>query len=419
MKREFKIPSIVGIVILLLAVMAGVYLTQSKVSFKSGASGDCSPNNLQTTNVTHNSASISFTTTSSCLTSVNVNNLTYNNYRSATSHIHYFEIKHLSEQTDYKFIITSGGQSLTQDSYHFRTAITPTNTIPTSNLAWGKVYNADRNTPAVAIVYLNIPGASILSSVVTTDGNWSVSLANTFNESKNNWFSPPLTPVSEDIVVISDDGVITQVTNTTNNNNPVPDIIVGTNSLEAPIITPSPQSGQIDSLTPILTTKKVDILNPKDGDILSTDRPDFFGSAPLNSTVIIEVHSAVVVNGQTVSDSSGNWNWSPPTGLPPGQHTITAKVQNASTGVWSTITRNFVVLAADNSNTGPQYVASGSATTPTPTLTPAPTSSPVPTVRATRPSVTIEPPVTGNSASTVLIVIASLIFFLISVRFIK
>jgi hypothetical protein len=415
-KKELKFPSILGIIFLLLAIGGGIYLTQSKAIFNSSASGTCQPDSVQVTNITNNSASISFLTTSLCTFSLSVNNQTFTDIKTTPSHLHYFEVKRLADLTDYKFTLISNGNPINSDQYIFKTGSSPGTTIPTSNLAWGRVFNQDKKTPATAVVFLNIPGASPLSSIVTTNGNWSVSLANSFNEAKNNWFSPPVTAIGEDIIVISEEGTPTQVSNTTDKNNPVPNITIGENFLSAPEETNKTVSGKLDLGAAPVIDKKVDIFNPKDGDILSTGKPDFFGSAPTDSTVIIEVHSSVPINGQTNSNTAGEWHWSPPENLPPGEHTITVKVQNKTSGVWETVTRKFIVLASDTQQ--PQFEASASASTPTPTIIP--TDTPVPTVRVAQVSTeSAAPPVTGNSLPTVIILVSALLFFIISVNFLK
>ena len=452
MKKELRFPTFIGLIFLIASIFAGVYLSGSTKIFNTKASGDCAPTNLQITNLTHTSASVSFTTSATCQANLEINNQTIQDLKSETSNtpdlstrIHYFDIRRLSEKTLYDFSIISGGTVYNDTEFKFTTGSTPTSTLPTSNLAWGKILAGDGKSPGNGLVYLNIPGAYPLSSIITSNGNWSISLANTFNESKNNWFTLPAETINEDIIVIAEDGTTTQIVNTSNRNNPVPDIIIGKNSLDPP----SPgenqniDTGQIGSQQQVSSSKKIDITNPKNGDMINVTRPDFFGSAPQNSKVIIEVHSPTLISGEATSDSAGTWHWSPPQNLEPGEHTITVKTQDPATGIWESITRSFTVLAADT-NTGPNFEASGSAITPTvvPTIVPttiptaAPTSVeptiiptiiptifitdvPVPTERATFPSTTIKPPVTANTIPTTMIIIFSCIFLLISFKLLQ
>ena len=62
MKNEKRFPTIIGIFFLVVTTFFGVKLTQNRTTTSSQASGDCQPVNPQITNITHNSASISFTT---------------------------------------------------------------------------------------------------------------------------------------------------------------------------------------------------------------------------------------------------------------------------------------------------------------------------------------------------------------------
>ena len=429
MNKEKRFPTILGLIFLIVCIAVGVYLTRSNTSLGSKASGDCTPVNPQVANITNSSADISFYTTALCSASVSVNNQLFSDIKlDVATKIHYFQIKNLKNNTVYNYSVISGGQSYNETSFSFETGSSPISELPTSNLAWGKVLAADSQSTVGAVVYLNIPGASPLSSFVTTDGNWSVSLANSFNDSHTDWFVPPQNPVDEDIVVISEDGTTTQVTNSTAVNNPVPNIIIGHDSLSAPLVTTIPV-GKITDTTSAVSEKAVDIFNPQENETLNVTRPDFFGTAPVNSSVVIEVHSDTIVSGNSQADSTGSWHWSPPSDLTPGQHTITVKVQD-SAGVWQTVTRNFTVLAADSG--GPAYEASGSATnlTPTATVKPLATSTPTPVIAVSQtPTATLQPTSvsvietaapstvsttlyqTGDSIPTYFLVLLSLILF--------
>jgi hypothetical protein len=425
MTTEKHFSTILGLIFLVVCIAVGIFVTRSRLILGSKASEDCHPQNPQVANITNSSADISFFTSADCSSSVSINGQITNDIKS--NKIHYFQIKYLSALTTYHYSIISNGQTFDQDAFSFKTGSQPNSSLPTSNLAWGRVLNSDKKTAGNAIVYLNIPGASPLSSFITTDGNWSISLASSFNDAKNDWFTSPATAADEDIIVISEDNITTQMVNSTSLNNPVPDIIIGQNSL-SPSVNQSISSGNLANITPVQTIQSLDILNPKDGETISNFRPEFFGTAPINSKVVIEVHSDTITSADTQSDATGSWNWSPPANLTPGDHSITVKVQDTRTGLWQTVTRNFTVLAANSGN--PVFSASGSATVATPTLTPtvitltsAPiltlTSTPTSVVRVAHPSTSSsEPPVSGNNLPTLMIISCALIFFFLSVKFI-
>ena len=293
MTTEKHFSTILGLIFLVICIIAGIFLTGSKLIFGSKASGDCRPLNPQVANITSTTADISFVTTAACSVSVSVNGqITTDVKPLSDSKIHYFQLKNLTADTAYHYLIISNGQSLDLPSYSFLTGSSPPSPLPVSNLAWGRVLNPDKKTAGNAIVYLNIPGASPLSSFITTDGNWSISLASSYNDSQKDWFVPLLTAVNEDIYVISEDNLTTQVVNNTGLNNPVPDIIIGQNSLTAPSL-PQTNSGILPGVTLVQNAQNLDILNPRNGETINNSRPEFFGTAPVNSKVVIEVHSDI------------------------------------------------------------------------------------------------------------------------------
>ncbi len=415
MRKEKSFPTILGLVFLVLTVFFGVKLAQRTTTTSSQASGDCEPINPQITNITYNSTSISFTTTSSCLSTLNIDNRVINDLKEKST-VHYFEVNGLSDSKVYQFSIISGGDNYSTDEYTFKTAKQPNNNIPNSNLAWGKVLKPDNNPADQAIVYLNIPGASPLSALVTSSGNWNIPLSTSFNESLSDWFSSS-PGVEENIFVISPGYDQTQIINNTSLNNPVPDIILGQNVFESPSITstsPDQESNQnlINGNYDLTNDYELDISNPKDNENLFTNRPDFFGTAQPGSNLKIEVHSSTAINSTTSVNEDGTWNWSPSQDLEPGEHTITV---TDDTG--NIITRKFTVYAAESSTS---FSASSSASVVTPTSAPTKTLTPTPTIKIT-PTVTPTPipvikpstssgiPKTGDSTPTVILLTLSLI----------
>lgn len=427
MFKEKKIPTILGLIILIGGVFVGVFLTNKNTNFISKASGDCSPKNPQVTNITDTSVAISFITESYCLSSLSINNQTINNLAvinsDQRSKIHYFDVTNLTAATDYEYSFINNGKTYNLSSYKLTTAQVPNGSIPSSNLAWGRVFTPELKAASKVIIFLNISGASPLSALVTTSGNWNISLANSFNEAKTDRFVPGKnTP--EEIIVIDQEKQTTQISANTSQNSPTPDIILGQNQFAQLPVTfdNSTNNGVLSSVTPVQSSQELDILNPKDNESISTQKPDFFGTGPINSVIKIKVESPVIYNGETTTNSDGSWNWSPPSNLTPGQHTITATV--IENGVEKVISKKFTVLAADNALA---FSASSSATitptnTPTPRLTPTavttltPTKIPTatvtaaPTVRTSKPSTSSGVPTTSTSFPTIFLLTISLFF---------
>ncbi|MFA5750181.1 MAG: Ig-like domain-containing protein [Candidatus Shapirobacteria bacterium] len=409
MKTEKHIPTILGLLFLLGAVFGGVILTKQNSNSITKASGNCEPINPQITNITYNSANISFTTSSDCLTNINLDNKTFLDIK-PKSKIHYFEINSLKENDEYSFTIISDGKNFSSDSFNFQTAKKPQKNIPSSNLAWGKTLTPEKKPATDAIVYLNIPGGSPLSALVTSSGNWNISLSTSFNESLTDWFTPA-SNIEESIVVISSGYNQTQIISNTSRNNPVPDIILGQNNFSLPEnIENSNNESLITTNNDLSVNKTLTISNPKDNESISSKKPAFFGTASPNSNLSVKVESPIVITDKIQVNNDGSWNWSPPQDLTPGEHTITITTEKDEI-----ISRKFIVLAAEKE---PSFSASSSAiiTTPTPTITPTiivtstPTATNTPTkIKSSNPSTSSGVPKTGTSLPTLL-----LIFFSIS-----
>jgi hypothetical protein len=422
MKKEKKIPTVVGLVILLLSIIFGVIFNNSRRVLNSRASTSCNPINPQITNITDKSFDISFITSGDCATSLLIDNRTLPNFRDL-SKIHYFQVNNLKENYLYSYSFLIDGSVISSDNYKGQTAKKPNNPLPTSNLAWGRVLNADLTPAENTIVYLNMAGASPLSAFVTKNGNWNIPLSLSFNYNKDAWFNPAVNTAEDFIVISPDPSKITQITGNTSNNNPVPDIILGKNSFSVPTQVPQNKSTSsvvqiiptsIPTPTPVITIapisieKKLTIDNPKEGESVFSLKPDFFGSAPINSQISIKLDS---ISGTATSDSSGNWHWSPFVNLKIGDHTISVTLKK------ETVIRKFKVATQSIQSNNLSFSATPSAVIITPIPTVKPTI--IPTVRAARPSTVSGVPKTGFNLPTVLSLMLGIISISISFIFIK
>ena len=452
MKKEKRIPTILGLVLLFAGLVTGIIMTSGPVNFFNRASGDCTPQNVQISNLSHYSFTVSYISTGECLADVSVDNKVVpdvryqdNKTKAQESKTHYFEITNLKDNTNYSFYIISGGKEYKNDKYKVLTATKPTTPVPSSKLAWGRVFYPDNKPAAGSIVYLTIPNGYQLAAIVTSNGYWYISLATSFNIAQTDWFKP-LDNISEDLVIFSPDGVTTQITNNTSFNNPVPDIIVGKNNFSAGSTKQNigGKFGDNTGLGSETTTKSLTIDNPKPSETITTRRPDIFGKALAGTALSLSLGE---MKGNSTANTSGVWHWYPTSDLPIGQNTVT--VQSATESVSQTFS---VALSSD---TGLAFTASASATpvpptggpskpptpiptlsltpttattlTPTPTttttLSPTPTTattlSPTPTssARSAKPSTGSGVPVTGNIWPTLTILFTASGFFILSFSF--
>jgi len=422
MNKEKRIPTILGLILIVSTIFMATRFINNPQNTSIKANRNCEPINPQVTNKTNKSVTISFTTSSDCLSSLSVNNYYYENVK-PKGRIHYFEVDKLEASKNYEFEIIVNGQKYQSGDYIFSTAQTPINEIPTSNLAWGRVFTPDNIPTTEGIVYLNINGASPLSSIITSSGHWNISLAVSFNENLSTWFSVP-NNIEEEIVVIAPNYPSTQIISSTSRNNPVPDIILGQNNFSIPeaiVETVLPQESLIDREIDLMTTKPLDITNPKANETITSLKPEIFGTALPGGKLKIKVESPITIDDEVNVDSSGDWNWSPSKNLTPGEHTITVTDEKNNI-----ISRKFIVLAAESSS--PSFTASisGQKISPTLTLTPTKKLTPTPTKKITPtdtpvslPSTASGIPQSGTTFPTFLILFFSIVFFYFSFIYYK
>lgn len=296
--KNKRIPTILGTILLLIVLFLGVWLSLRKTNTNSQATADCTPIGVQTTNLTNKSVDISFLTTSSCSSTLNINNQTIPNFKTKTT-THYYRIDNLSSSTQYQYKLIIDGQELSLPDYTFKTAPLPSGNLSTANLAWGKVKLATGQASSDTIVYLNIGGAWPLSALTDSNGQWHVSMSNSFTEDKNSLFIPPQNGY-EDILVYSTDGQLTQVENSLAKNDPVPDIIVGQGfasptSVPTKIITPTPVI--IDTNLPAFSASPSATIVPLDSPtIILSPIPSL---VPTIRTGKVSTKSGVPVTGNT------------------------------------------------------------------------------------------------------------------------
>ncbi|MBI3887941.1 fibronectin type III domain-containing protein [Candidatus Microgenomates bacterium] len=88
------------------------------------------------------------------------------------------------------------------------------------------------------------------------------------------------------------------------------------------------------------------VINIEENQVVTNSLPTISGKAGPDQMVKIEVHSPVPYSGTVKADRDGNWTWTSPAGLTPGEHTVTITINNVD-GTTQTITRNFIVSAND------------------------------------------------------------------------
>lgn len=424
--KKGKIPTIVGIIVLVFGLAAGVIAVQSKLFLRLGATGESSPKNVRITNIGPSSFSVSW------LTDIQINGfIVYGESESnlagvktetstGPNYAHLTEITGLKPGTTYFFKINSGDEVFDNNGVAWQIQTKEESPQEDSTfLISGNVLTATSTPVANALVYVSA-GAATFSTLISQNGNWIIPLPSSLNNSST---------LLEISVQAGADGISTAQIYPTSAN-PVPTMILGqthdfrnlppsegTEIPAASVVIPeetTPESGfDVTNSTVNSTVKTVTLESLVDGEIINTTKPELLGDAPAGTVLTIVIESEVI-NGEVTVPASEKWSWEVPTDLTPGEHKVTITWKDA-TGITRTLIRSFVVSAAE----GPAFEATPSATptftpisTPTttpeaspstPTTTPEATFTPTPTLFATASATPFPVPESGSLTPTIFV----------------
>lgn len=197
-----KIPALLGLLIITIGLVFIIFLVKSGTIFEIGAGPGKDPKNIQITNVSDISFTISYATDDKVIGTLKYGadqqNLdiivlddrdqlsqSINKYRS-----HSITVKNLNPKTTYYFSIISGSKEFLNDgkSWEIQTGEiieeTPTLQKPLS----GRVITSSDQIPEEGLVFVTISGAAKLSALLKTNGTYVVPINNLRSESLNNSF---------------------------------------------------------------------------------------------------------------------------------------------------------------------------------------------------------------------------------------
>lgn len=377
---DARMPTILG----LLLIISGLFVTQKLVQNGTIVIGHASvattPKEIRFSNVSSTSFAISFKTDGATIGSINMGTTKEEgtiiaddrdkNGSTSAHKLHYFTIRNLQPKTTYYLTLLSGSDTYLNKNVPFEITTIPTDSNTTEgDPISGKIITQDGTAPTEAIVDLRISNSNFLSTLVKSDGSYSIPTMNsTFLE-----------------LLIMSDSQFSTVTLGASASGTIPTITMG-KSYDFTKTADAQQNNASDSaslgfssLTSTERTPISQIITPKKDEKFSDQKPLFKGTAPVGSTVTVTIHSDEQITSKVTTDKNGNWSFRPSSALSPGIHTISVSMEDSS-GILRTITQSFTVYAEGSNFTEPS-VSPNPTTSPTPTLIliPTPTSVPSPT----------------------------------------
>lgn len=393
-----QMPTLLGISVLVIALVAGLLLFgQGTGVFAPRASAETTPKNIRLSNVTDTSFTVSFFTDDAVAgfvrygTEPNKLNSQASDDRAQLSgsvsnqNVHHITVRGLKANTTYYYNLGTGGSNTTfnnQGAPFTVTTAVQLSQVPESKMIYGNVYN-DSGTPADgSVVYANIPGAGLLSSLVRNTGSWGIALSiartldgKAFATYDNDTLVELFVQGNKIALTASESVAIAQA-------QPTKDIALGGNiagvptpsvasiaPTEMPDLTDNESTAEASVSASLLSALEADnegtgssdleqevstasaILVLSGNDIATpsavvNEQPVIRGQAVPNVEVRFEIHSDNQIHSSVVADENGEFHLDLAAlgeSLEPGQHTVTYSYIDPATGEEVTRTETFIV----------------------------------------------------------------------------
>lgn len=422
---QHRIPTILGFLILLGGMAGGVSLVQKGGVGLLKAEPEAIPQQIKISNITENSFTVSWVTEEEVLGFVKYGRtppleetvVDERNKLSGKSNpflVHHVKVENLSPGTKYYFKIGSGKRLFDNQGKAYEVTTAPAlGTPPPADTVYGTILKQDGAPAEGAVVYLTLANSVTLSALTKSDGNWAVplSVARTSDLSAYITYDPDAS-VEEIFVQGGKLGTAAAIV-ATKNDSPVPTITLGKSydfrqmnqELESePGVSPSSKFSLQSLGSPTIPEKELAIINPQEGERVTTQTPEILGTGPKGVTIKITLESIETFTSQVKINEDGTWSWTPPSGLPPGEHTVTIVLEDGTT-----VSRQFAILAAGEG--GPAFTATPSAqASPSPTPTTTPIASPTAVPRTAMPATEEGVPEPGYLTPTIFFVILGTVF---------
>ncbi|MCX6704996.1 MAG: fibronectin type III domain-containing protein [Candidatus Woesebacteria bacterium] len=418
MRKKNKIPTIIGIAILLAGTFAGVYFLRMSQVFRIGANATAVPKDVRTGNLSDTSATISWITESATSdfigwgeTQGSLNKVEKESDTDQKFFTHSITLTGLKADTTYFYKINSEGTNFDNNGvpWQFTTGGQITvnqNSIPIS----GSVITASGQPSKRALVYVTINGY-LLSTQTSDAGNFVLQLGSARSSDLKNAAQIDMAQTLLTVFVEAQGGETSSAQIFPQSANPIPPLVLGqvkdyrslpsnqdgqnpTVNLNLPANAAQESKFNVSTDSGVVKPTSVILESLNEGETVTSDQPQFFGKGPAGETITISIHSEQLPPQTVQIPGNGSWSYSPATPLSAGSHSITISWLD-TTGITRTLTRNFVVQAGEV----PAFVSSPSGSTPSPTPTSASSPTPKASVSPT-PTLTPKPTATATSSAT-------------------
>src|SRR3989344_2447812 len=330
MKKEFRLPTLLGLLVASGGLVAGLVLLKSPIGRNIQASVEETPNEVRITNISDSQFSVAWITQKALSGYIRYREgdvpqqTTVSDDRDqekgtvGSYFTHMVTTKGLKPGTTYVFEIGSEKSvyNLGGEPYKVTTGLQLLEP-PQADVAYGQVITDSGDPAEGAIVYLQVDENSPLSALVKSSGSWviPVSTSRTSDLSKFGIYDKETGKIG---VHIEGGSLGTAaVTTTTGNDSPIPPIQLGkvydyTQSLIDEEATASAQTASKFSTTSLgpatqIAEGEVVILSPQDDEKVNSIRPQIVGRGPAGVELTVEIRSEEPIIQTVKVDTNGDF----------------------------------------------------------------------------------------------------------------
>ncbi|MFC1626740.1 Ig-like domain-containing protein [Patescibacteria group bacterium] len=440
-----KFPTALGILLLILVVGGGIVIFESITRLPSKASSSEKPLNVQFSNISDSTFTVTWTTDEQTSGAIILNSsgqraMTINDERDGSGKLglyttHSVIFRQAAPDSIYDISLLSNGRTYNENDDKPYTVQTGSTLPPNTNSlepAYGKVVTQEGQPADGALVFFILEGGQALSTLTKSSGSWLMPL-NLARTSSLDKYLVPSDRHTIHIQVLHDIERATAITDTYNDS-PVPDMILGkqydfrkqqakvetkqshdvagatqeqSQINETPMTTPSPitTNQQLPEQNIGGLNTDIQLVAPKEGASLTSTLPLFQGTGIPQKHVTLTVGIQNPTTTATQIGDDGVWRYTPEKPLAPGKQSVTATTVD-ETNKPIAMTHTFTILKS-----GTQVLGDA---TPSATLTPTPTNVASPTATLTTtptPTATLagqQVPTSGTFLPTIMLLLLSI-----------
>ena len=244
--EKFKIPTLLGLSVIIFGIAAGVFLTLREQIFISKATPDVTASDIEVTNITDDSAIISFQTATAAPSFITFGQLNpgeqtlldeWDSQSPKDHQIHYFILNNLLPKTTYQFKIISGKISSQVNKF---TTASPVSSQTGFSPVIGSAFDGEKPL-SEGLAFVSIADSVVQSSLVENSGNFLIPLSQIRKSDLSDISQITMDTVAK-LTIIAPTGVAHALFKLRDLKNELPPIKLGDNlDLQTPSPNPTPQ----------------------------------------------------------------------------------------------------------------------------------------------------------------------------------